>query len=147
MKRRSLTTSSRVAPAGGRAGGQPLSSVLLAAHAKVLAALSGEREVATGYVGRQGGQPLPCRLTTEPDSWRALLLATHRAESELLAHSDFPVDDLRRDLSLTDRPSRLCSIRPCVRSDGVRSNRARSDRHRGRPCRGHRVVGRHLAQR
>ena len=28
----------------------PLSSVLLAAHAKVLAALSGEREVATGYV-------------------------------------------------------------------------------------------------
>ncbi len=48
----------------------PLSSVLLAAHAKVLAVLSGEREVATGYVGRQGGRPLLCRLTTEPDSWR-----------------------------------------------------------------------------
>ncbi len=32
--------------------GVPLSSVLLAAHAKVLAALSGEREVATGYVGQ-----------------------------------------------------------------------------------------------
>ena len=30
----------------------PLSSVLLAAHAKVLAALSGEREVTTGYVKR-----------------------------------------------------------------------------------------------
>ena len=45
----------------------PLSSVLLAAHAKVLAALSGEREVATGYVGRRDGQPLLCRLTTEPD--------------------------------------------------------------------------------
>ena len=28
----------------------PLSSVLLAAHAKVLSALSGEQEVATGYV-------------------------------------------------------------------------------------------------
>ena len=81
--------------------GVSVSSVLLAAHAKVLAALSGEREVATGYVGRQGGQPLPCRLTTEPDSWRALLLATHQAESELQAHSDFPVDDLRRDLSLS----------------------------------------------
>ena len=53
-----------------------VSSVLLAAHAKVLAALSGEREVATGYVGRPGGQPLLCRLTTEPDSWRTLLLAT-----------------------------------------------------------------------
>jgi amino acid adenylation domain-containing protein len=80
----------------------PLSSVLLAAHAKVLAALSAEREVVTGYVGRQGSQPLFCRLTTEPDSWRALLLATHRAESELLVHSDFPVDDLRRDLGLTE---------------------------------------------
>ncbi|MCA1676829.1 MAG: hypothetical protein LC799_33190, partial [Actinobacteria bacterium] len=32
----------------------PLSSVLLAAHAKVLAALSGEREVATGYVAADG---------------------------------------------------------------------------------------------
>ena len=51
--------------------GVPLSSVLLAAHAKVLAVLSGEREVATGYVGREGGQPLLCRLTTEPDSWRS----------------------------------------------------------------------------
>jgi amino acid adenylation domain-containing protein len=80
----------------------PLSAVLLAAHAKVLALLSGEREVATGYVGRQGGQPLLCRLTTEPDSWRMLLLAAHRAESELLAHSDFPVDDLRRELGLTE---------------------------------------------
>ena len=79
-----------------------VSSVLLAAHAKVLAALSGEREVATGYVGRQGAEPLLCRLTTEPDSWRTLLLAAHRAESELLAHSDFPVDDLKRDLSLTE---------------------------------------------
>jgi len=78
------------------------SSVLLAAHAKVLATLSGEREVATGYAGRQRGQPLLCRLTTEPVSWRTLLLATHKAESELLAHSDFPVEDLRRDLGLTE---------------------------------------------
>jgi non-ribosomal peptide synthetase component F len=82
--------------------GVTASSVLLAAHAKVLAALSGEREVATGYVGRQGGQPLLCGLTAEPDSWRALLLAAYQAESELLAHSDFPVDDLRRELRLTE---------------------------------------------
>src|SRR5829696_9207857 len=80
----------------------PVSSVLLAAHAKVLAALSGEGEIATGYVGPKGGQPLLCRLTTEASSWRTLLLATHRAESELLAHSDFPVADLRRDLGLTE---------------------------------------------
>ena len=82
----------------------PVSSVLLAAHAKVLAALSREREVGTGYVVAPGGQPLLCRVTTEPDSWRTLLLAAHRAESELLAHSDFPVDDLRRKLGLT-KPS------------------------------------------
>src|SRR4051812_43584367 len=78
----------------------PLSSVLLAAHAKVLAALSGEREVVTGYVAVAGGQPLPCRLTTEPDSWRTLLLDARRGESELLSHKDFPVDDLRRELGL-----------------------------------------------
>ncbi|MFF3454906.1 amino acid adenylation domain-containing protein, partial [Streptomyces sp. NPDC002730] len=80
----------------------PLSSVLLAAHAKVLAALSGEHEVATGYVAVEGGRPLPCRLTTEPDSWRALLLNTHRVASELLSHKDFPVDDLRRELELSE---------------------------------------------
>ncbi|MFF3244514.1 amino acid adenylation domain-containing protein [Streptomyces sp. NPDC002870] len=80
----------------------PLSSVLLAAHAKVLATLSGEHEVATGYVAVEDGRPLPCRLTTEPDSWRALLLNTHQAESELLSHKDFPVDDLKTELGLTE---------------------------------------------
>jgi amino acid adenylation domain-containing protein len=79
----------------------PLGSLLLAAHAKVLAVLSGEREVVTGYVAAAGGPPLPCRLTTGPDSWRTLLLDTHRVESELLAHKDFPVDRLRRGLGLT----------------------------------------------
>jgi amino acid adenylation domain-containing protein len=80
----------------------PLSSVLLAAHAKVLAALSGEREVATGYIAVAGGRPLPCRLTTEPGSWRTLLLDTRRVESELLSHKDYPVADLGRDLGLTE---------------------------------------------
>src|SRR6266850_5104761 len=79
----------------------PLSSVLLTAHAKVLGALSGEREVATGYAAVDGSPPLPCRMTTEPHSWRGVLLETHRAELELLSHKDFPVDDLRRQLGLT----------------------------------------------
>ncbi|KAB2349075.1 non-ribosomal peptide synthetase [Actinomadura rudentiformis] len=79
----------------------PLSSVLLAAHAKVLAALSGEREVLTGYVAVEGGRPLPCRVTTEPGSWRTLLLDTRRVESELQSRKDFPVADLRRELGLT----------------------------------------------
>ena len=30
-----------------------------------------------------------------------MLLDTHRAESELLSHKDFPVDDLSRELGLT----------------------------------------------
>src|SRR5437773_3762106 len=77
----------------------PLSSVLLAAHAKVLGALSGEREVSTGYAV-EGRSPLLCRFTTEPHSWRAMLLKADRAQSELLAHKDFPVDDLRREMGL-----------------------------------------------
>src|SRR3989449_8715999 len=78
----------------------PLSSVLLAAHAKVLGALGGEREVSTGYAAMEGRSPLLCRMTTDPHSWRAMLLETHRAESELLSHKDSPVDDLRRELGL-----------------------------------------------
>src|SRR3989454_3761384 len=79
----------------------PLSSVLLTAHAKVLGALSGEREVSTGYAAVEGRPPLPCRMTTEPHSWRAMLLETHRAEFALLSHADVPVDDLRLELGLT----------------------------------------------
>ncbi|MBV8995818.1 MAG: non-ribosomal peptide synthetase, partial [Pseudonocardiales bacterium] len=84
--------------------GVPLSSILLAAHAKVLSTLSGEREITTGYLAPKGGQPLPCRLTTEPGSWRALLLDTHRIESQLLSNAAFPIDELRRELGLT-KPS------------------------------------------
>ncbi|WP_329165339.1 amino acid adenylation domain-containing protein [Streptomyces sp. NBC_01717] len=82
----------------------PLDSVLLAAHAKVLAALSGEREVATGYVTVEGGRPLPCRLKTDLGPWRALLMDAHRAVSDLLLHKDFPVDELRRELGLAEPP-------------------------------------------
>src|SRR3989441_9413812 len=78
----------------------PFSSVLLTAHTKVLGALAGEREVSTGYAAMGGRSPLLCRMTTEPHSWRAMLLETHRAESELLSHKEFPVDDLRRELGL-----------------------------------------------
>ncbi|MGH3927190.1 MAG: condensation domain-containing protein, partial [Pseudonocardiaceae bacterium] len=85
--------------------GMSLNSVLLAAYTKVIAALSGEREVVTGYVAVERGRPgrtLPCLLTIEPDSWRTLLLDTGRVESELLSHTDFPVDDLRRELGRTE---------------------------------------------
>ena len=81
--------------------GVPLGSVLLAAHAKVLAALSGELEVVTGYVAAARRRPLPCRLVTGPGSWRAFLLDTHRAEWELLLHQDFPLGELQGELGLT----------------------------------------------
>ncbi|HEY4991110.1 MAG TPA: amino acid adenylation domain-containing protein, partial [Nakamurella sp.] len=80
----------------------PTSSVLLAAHAKVLSALSGEREVTTGYVPAPGYRPVKCPLRTLAASWRELLMDTHRWESQLLAHKDFPVEDLRRELGSTE---------------------------------------------
>src|SRR5258708_12081065 len=49
----------------------------------------------------EGRSPLRCRITTEPHSGRAMVLETNRAESELLSHKDFPIDDLRRELGLT----------------------------------------------
>ncbi|HVS24656.1 MAG TPA: amino acid adenylation domain-containing protein [Gammaproteobacteria bacterium] len=78
-----------------------LSSVLLCAHAKVLGALSGERDVCAGYAAA-GRAPLPCALTTTPRSWRELLVATARAELELLSHADFPVADLAHELGLAE---------------------------------------------
>ncbi|AWZ08029.1 MULTISPECIES: non-ribosomal peptide synthetase [unclassified Streptomyces] len=80
----------------------PLDCVLLTAHAKVLAALSGEQEVTTGYVAAVGGRPLPCRLTTGPGSWRTLLQHTRHALAQVLAHQDFPVEDLKRELGLAE---------------------------------------------
>jgi amino acid adenylation domain-containing protein len=81
-----------------------LDSALLAAHAKVLSALSGERGVTTGYVTATGGRPLPCRLTTQPDTWRAVVDDAYCVESELLSHKDFPVDELGRELGMARPP-------------------------------------------
>ena len=76
----------------------PPGAVLLAAHAKVLTALSGEPDVTTGYVAGSGRRPLPCRLTTDTDSWRTLLQAAARAESALLSHRNIELEALRREL-------------------------------------------------
>lgn len=81
----------------------PLTSVLLAAHATVLAALTGEREVVTGYLTK-ADHAVPCRLNTEFRSWAELIRATHRNESELLTYQDFPVDGLRHELDLAGPP-------------------------------------------
>ncbi|WP_405823509.1 non-ribosomal peptide synthetase [Streptomyces sp. NBC_01390] len=55
-------------------------SALLAAHAKVLALLSGEREVTTGYVAVKGERPVPRRMVVDPGSWRELLALTDLAD-------------------------------------------------------------------
>ena len=81
--------------------GVSFSSVLLTAHAKVLSALSGERDVTTGYVSSQRRPALVCRMTTAARSWRAMLQNTRRAEQELLSHANFPVEDVQRELGLT----------------------------------------------
>ncbi len=79
------------------------SAVLLAVHARVLAALTGEREVCIGYAP-DAGSPLPCRVSLEGKTWRELLLECARVQSELLDHRHFPVEELRRELGLAALP-------------------------------------------
>jgi amino acid adenylation domain-containing protein len=95
-----------VAAAGGLSGELevPVSAVLLTAHAAVLRALCAEREVVTGYVAAAGAEPLPCRLTSDPDTWRDMLTSAARVEADLIAHRDFPFAALRSELGLTERP-------------------------------------------
>jgi amino acid adenylation domain-containing protein len=79
----------------------PFSAVLLAAHAKVLAAVSGDSEVATGHVALEIGQTPACRLTVEPGSWRALLLEACRAERER-GPDEIPVETAFDPVGLCD---------------------------------------------
>jgi amino acid adenylation domain-containing protein len=60
---RALTTSLSV----------PLSAAYLAAHARVLADLTGERAIRTG-LAQPDGPPLPCPIAVDQPSWRELIL-------------------------------------------------------------------------
>ncbi|MGV9319165.1 non-ribosomal peptide synthetase [Streptomyces sp. NPDC003660] len=80
----------------------PVDALLLAAHAKVLSALSGEQDVVTGYAAHANGEPLPCRLTVSPGTWRKLLSEARHAHEQVLEHRDFPLADLRRELGMTE---------------------------------------------
>ncbi len=91
----------------------PLSSLLLAAHAKVLAALSGEVTVTTGFLVA-GERPLPCRLSTEPATWRILLEHAREVEEQLMAHRNFPVGRLAGELGRPGHCSRPCSTPPAA---------------------------------
>ena len=67
----------------------PLGSVLAAAHARVLATLSGEPEVTTGYVPFADGPPLPILISTEPRSWRELVSEAHERRRMVSAEARF----------------------------------------------------------
>ncbi len=85
----------------------PLGSVLLAAHARVLSALTGETDVVTGYVAGDGGAPLPCRLSVDAGSWRALVRSAATTEAGLLAHRHADLDGLRRELGASGPSSEV----------------------------------------
>ncbi|MFF4399730.1 amino acid adenylation domain-containing protein [Streptomyces sp. NPDC001480] len=83
----------------------PTSSVLLAAHAKVLAALTGEQEVTTYYITEPGGRPLPCGLTTQVPSWRTLIREARRGETELPTHRNVPLSGPLSEASFDPLPA------------------------------------------
>ncbi|MFJ4467015.1 amino acid adenylation domain-containing protein [Streptomyces sp. NPDC089424] len=70
--------------------GVPLTAMLLAAHVKVLAALSGDPVVRTGYAAPGATTPLPVHVAVGPGTWHQLLAEAHRAEAELLSTGSGP---------------------------------------------------------
>ncbi|MFI6320161.1 amino acid adenylation domain-containing protein [Nonomuraea sp. NPDC050556] len=72
----------------GSPGGWFTAAELLAAHAKVIAALQGEQRVLTGFLpDGHAGEPLPCLLEVGGGSWRDLIKSAERAAGETTAHA------------------------------------------------------------
>lgn len=65
--------------------GVPLTAILLAAHTQVLALLSGDPDVRSGYLAPGRPRPLPFELTAGPGTWRRLVLDARRAEAAALS--------------------------------------------------------------
>ena len=89
--------------------GVALRSVLLAAHCRMLATITGEADLVTGLV--VNGRPetrdgervlglflntLPLRLRVAPGSWLDLVRRTAEAEREILPYRRFPMAEVRR---------------------------------------------------
>ncbi|MFB7930791.1 amino acid adenylation domain-containing protein [Streptomyces sp. NPDC056039] len=68
--------------------GVPFAAILLAAHAKVLALLSGDPEVRSGYLSSAGTEIF--EVTVGPGTWGELVRAAGRAEAEVPAPGPGP---------------------------------------------------------
>ncbi|NUQ62306.1 MAG: amino acid adenylation domain-containing protein, partial [Pirellulales bacterium] len=89
--------------------GVPLKSLLLAAHLRVLAMVSGQREVLSGLVSNSRPEEaegervlglflntLPLRLELADESWRQLVQRVFEAERAGLPHRRYPAGRLKR---------------------------------------------------
>ncbi|MFE2373286.1 amino acid adenylation domain-containing protein [Streptomyces sp. NPDC059398] len=61
-------------------------ALLLAAHAKVLAALTGEPDTVSGYLPA-GGAPLAARVSVQDGSWAGLAAAAERTRRSVVRHA------------------------------------------------------------
>ncbi len=78
-----------------------LGPLLLAAHARVIASLTGEDDVVVGYRPRSGERPLPCRLTVSNGTWRELIAESAERDSQLDRFGDVDVAAMRAELNLS----------------------------------------------
>ncbi|MEV5975397.1 amino acid adenylation domain-containing protein [Streptomyces sp. NPDC052114] len=95
----------------GRAG-VGLETLLLAACSRVLAAVTGETAVVTGYLPPAAPEaatapgadaaPLPCPVHIDEGTWRDLLGAAAAAQAATERHRDAPLDRLRAELGRTE---------------------------------------------
>jgi microcystin synthetase protein McyA len=89
--------------------GVPIKSVLLAAHIRALALLSGQNAVMTGLVSNSRPEQadgerglglflntLPFRMELAGGSWRDLVRATYQAEQALLPYRHFPLAEIQK---------------------------------------------------
>ncbi|MFF3210149.1 amino acid adenylation domain-containing protein [Streptomyces sp. NPDC002886] len=102
--------SDRIVALAGRLG-VPVKTVLLAAHMKVHAVVTGERDVMTGY--EHSGRPevadaekacglflnsVPLRVDIADGSWEGLIRQIYDAETSFLPHRRYPMAKMKQDL-------------------------------------------------
>ncbi|MGW1807056.1 amino acid adenylation domain-containing protein [Streptomyces sp. NPDC002078] len=102
--------SDRIVALAGRLG-VPVKTVLLAAHMKVHAVVTGERDVMTGY--EHSGRPeapdaekacglflnsVPMRVELADGSWEGLIRQVYDTETSFLPHRRYPMAKMKQDL-------------------------------------------------